>query len=267
MSEVPAATTLPRIALRSNGGPTALIEIGGLRLLTDPTFDEPGDYVSPSGSKLTKTAAAAAGPAEFTPVDAVLLSHDEHPDNLDRAGREFLRTAPVTFTTQSGAVRLGGTAQGLAPWTHVDLPRPAGGTLRVTAVPAQHGPVGCEPISGDVIGFVLTAPDLPTIYISGDNASLDVVDEIAARFGPVDTAVLFAGAARTGIFDGALLTLDSEQAASAAVALGARRIVPLHFNGWQHFTEGAEPLRQAFAAAGLADRLVLLAPGEAAPED
>jgi L-ascorbate metabolism protein UlaG (beta-lactamase superfamily) len=200
-------------------------------------------------------------------VDAVLLSHDQHPDNLDRSGRAFLATVPVTYTTQSGAARLGGTAQGLAPWTHVDLPRPDGGALRVTAVPAQHGPVGCEPISGDVIGFVLSAPDLPTVYISGDNASLAVVDEIAARFGTVDTAVLFAGAARTGIFDGALLTLDSEQAAAAASALGARRVVPLHFNSWQHFTEGAEPLRRAFTAAGLADRLVLLAPGEAAPEN
>jgi len=121
-------------------------------------------------------------------------------------------------------------------------------------------------ITGEVIGFVLTAPDLPTVYVSGDNASLAVVEEIAARFGPVDTALLFAGAARTGLFDGVLLTLDSEQAAAAAVLLGARRVVPLHFNGWRHFTEGAERLSQAFAAAGLADRLALLAPGETSDE-
>lgn len=64
-----------------------------------------------------------------------------------------------------------------------------------------------------MIGFVLTAPDLPTIYIIGDNASLALVQQVADRFGPVDTAVLFAGAARTPLFDGALLTLDSAQAA------------------------------------------------------
>jgi hypothetical protein len=26
------------------GGPTVLIEVGGFRLLTDPTFDAPGEY-------------------------------------------------------------------------------------------------------------------------------------------------------------------------------------------------------------------------------
>ena len=264
----PSTTTRSALTLRSVGGPTALIEIGGLRLVTDPTFDEPGDYVSPSGSSLTKTAPSAFGPGELGRVDAVLLSHDEHPDNLDRSGREFLAGVPVTLTTPGGAGRLGGTARGLAPWAQADLPRPDGGVLRVTAVPAQHGPDGCEPISGVVIGFVLTAPDLPTVYISGDNASLAVVGRIAERFGPVDTAVLFAGAARSPkLFDGALLTLDSAQAAEAARILGAGRVVPLHFNSWRHFTEGAEPLREAFAAAGLADRLTLLAPGETFRQD
>ena len=32
------------VGLRYLGGPTALLELGGLRLLTDPTFDPPGDY-------------------------------------------------------------------------------------------------------------------------------------------------------------------------------------------------------------------------------
>ena len=114
-------------------------------------------------------------------------------------------------STRSGADRLGGTARDLAAWEIVELSCPGGGTLTVTATPAQHGPEGCEPITGEVIGFVLTAPDLPTVYVSGDNPSLALVEEIAERFGPVDTAVLFAGAARTGLFDGALLTLDSAQ--------------------------------------------------------
>ena len=122
---------------------------------------------------------------------------------------------------------------------------------------AQHGPEGCEPVSGDVIGFVLSAADLPTVYVSGDNASLDLVRAIAERTGPVDTAVLFAGAARTGLFDGALLTLDSAQAAEAAAILEARRVVPVHFDSWAHFSEGCAELEAAFAAAGLLDRLQL----------
>jgi L-ascorbate metabolism protein UlaG (beta-lactamase superfamily) len=78
-------------------------------------------------------------------------------------------------------------------------------------------------------------------------------------------ALLFAGAARiAGRFDGALLTLDSDLAAEAARVLGARSVVPVHYAGWQHFTEDGTSLRAAFDRAGLADRLVLLAPGESA---
>jgi L-ascorbate metabolism protein UlaG (beta-lactamase superfamily) len=166
----------------------------------------------------------------------------------------------------SGAARLaedGIAVRGMAPWQHTDLPRAGREPLRVTAVPARHGPEGCEPVSGEVTGFVLTAPDLPTVYVSGDNAWLGAVEQVASRFGPVDIAVLFAGAARVaGRFDGALLTLDSALSAEAARVLGARFVVPVHYAGWSHFTEGGPDLRAAFDRAGLADRLVLLAPGE-----
>lgn len=238
------------------GGPTALIEIGGLRLLTDPTFDAPGQYEVGPGQFLAKTAGATVSPAELGLVDAVLLSHDEHPDNLDTAGRALLSTVPLVFVTESGAERLGGNARGLAPWQSAQLARPDGGTLTVTGVPARHGPEGCEPFTGDVIGFMLTAPDLPTVYISGDNASLELVEEIAERFGPVDTALLFAGAVRTPLFDGALLTIDSAMAAQAAAILRARRVVPAHVDSWGHFTEGRAEFQAAFAAAGLTALLV-----------
>ncbi|GAB2709692.1 MBL fold metallo-hydrolase [Kitasatospora kifunensis] len=249
--------TSEQTPIRVFGGPTALIEFGGLRFLTDPTFDAPRDYPIGGTAVLTKTAPTAITPAELGPVDVVLLSHDEHPDNLDDSGRAFLADAPLVLTTRSGAGRLGGSAQGLAPWSSVELARPDGGTVTVTAAPALHGPEGCEPIIGEVIGFLLTADDLPTVYVSGDNASLDLVKEIAHRTGPIDTAVLFAGGARTTRFDGALLTLDSAQAAEAAAILGARRVVPAHFDSWAHFTEGRETLVTAFTNAGLADRLQL----------
>jgi L-ascorbate metabolism protein UlaG (beta-lactamase superfamily) len=257
------------------GGPTAILEVGGLRLLTDPTFDPPGDYPRPDGPTLVKLAPPALEPDDLGRVDAVLLSHDQHADNLDRAGRAYLARIPVTLTTPSGSARLAGDwtaepdrqprALGLAPWDQVDLPRPDGGALRVTAVPARHGPEGCEPVSGEVTGFVLTAGDLPTIYVSGDNAWLGAVGQVAERFGPVGVAVLFTGAARfPDRFDGALLTLDSAGAAAAARILGAEAVVPVHYTGWRHFTEDGPELRAAFDQAGLAGRLVLLAPGESA---
>ena len=63
-------------------------------------------------------------------------------------------------------------------------------------------------------------------------------------------------------FDGAYLTLSADAAAQAAEVLGARAVVPVHFEGWAHFTQGADELRAAFAAAGIADRLVVPEPGE-----
>ncbi|MEV6373425.1 MBL fold metallo-hydrolase [Micromonospora musae] len=254
-----ADTTTGRIPVRVFGGPTALFEYGGLRFLTDPTFDAPGDYHH--GVQLTKTAPPAGTPEDLGRIDVVLLSH-EHPDHLDNTGRALLADIPLTLTTPGGEQRLGDRARGLADWESIDLDRPGGGTITVTAVPAIHGPGAredVEPFTGQVVGFVLTGQGLPTVYVSGDNASLDAVREIAERSGPVDTAILFAGAPRfPGIlFDGALIVLDSAQAAEAAAILGARQVVPVHYDSWAHFTEGREELVAAFAAAGLADRLDL----------
>jgi L-ascorbate metabolism protein UlaG (beta-lactamase superfamily) len=235
------------------GGPTAVLELGGLRLLTDPTFDPPGEQ--PRG--LVKLRGPALGPDDIGDIDAVLLSHDHHPDNLDAAGRAFLPRAGRVLTTVAGAERLGGNAVGLEPWTAVEV-----GRLTVTAVPAQHGPDGSDEVMGPVLGFVLTADDLPTVYVSGDNASIDVVRRIVERFGPIELAVLFVGGASIPArFDGAYLTLSNAGAVEAARVLDARAVVPVHFDGWAHFSESGEDLRAAFAAAGLGDRLKLLEPG------
>jgi L-ascorbate metabolism protein UlaG (beta-lactamase superfamily) len=239
------------------GGPTAVIELAGLRLLTDPTFDAPGEY--PVGArKLTKTTGPALTPTELGPVDAVLLSHDQHPDNLDAAGRAYLTDVPLVLSTASAAApdRLGTDVHVLPAWQHIEL-----GPVRITAVPALHGPTGSEPVVGEVTGFVLSGEGLPKVYVSGDNASLDLVREIADREGPFDVAVLFAGAARTPLVPDAPLTLTSEQAAEAARILGARHVVPLHFEHWGHFTQDGPTLTKAFAEAGLTERLHLLAPG------
>jgi L-ascorbate metabolism protein UlaG (beta-lactamase superfamily) len=134
------------VALRYLGGPTALLELGGLRLLTDPTFDPPGGY--PVGNRvLRKTIGALVPPDQVGPVDAVLLSHDQHPDNLDGQGRGYLGSAPLVLSTAAARQRLGGTVRALENWQHVELPRAGGAPLRVTGVPARHGPPGCEPVT------------------------------------------------------------------------------------------------------------------------
>src|ERR1700754_3117784 len=130
------------------GGPTAVLDMGPARVLLDPTFDPPGTY--PMGTRaLTKTAGPALTPTEIGSIDAVLLSHDQHPDNLDVAGREFLASAPLVLSTRSAADRVPNVTA-LPNWTDVEV---AG--LRVTGVPAQHGPDGTEHLVGEVTGFVL----------------------------------------------------------------------------------------------------------------
>lgn len=116
-------------------------------------------------------------------------------------------------------------------------------------------------LTGEVTGFVLRGAGLPTIYVSGDDASLDSVSDISQRIGAIDVALLFAGAARSSLFDGAPLTLTSADAAVAAQLLGARSTIPLQITGWAQLSEGPGDVETAFAAAGLTDRLRIIAPG------
>ncbi|GID91444.1 MBL fold metallo-hydrolase [Amorphoplanes digitatis] len=233
-------------AIRSFGGPTVSFTFGGLTFLTDPTFDEPGDY--PIGNrKLTKTAPPAGKPSEAGKVDVVLLSHDEHPDNLDNSGREFTTTVPLVLSTPGAAERMGPPVRGLSPWESTDL----GGGVTATAVPAQHGPDGTEHLTGKVTGFVLHGEGLPTVYVSGDNASLRVVREIAARFPSIDLAILFGGAARTPLVGDVNLTLDAAGMVEATRILGGPTVVPAHIDSWAHFTETPADVRAAFTEAGL----------------
>ena len=117
------------------GGPTAVLTYGGLRILTDPTFDPPGEHPRPGTQvvlrKLTGPALAAD---DVLPVDLVLLSHDHHADNLDVAGRAFLPSASSVLTTTAGAGRLGGNAVGLEPDQTAELHAPDAGAVHITAV-------------------------------------------------------------------------------------------------------------------------------------
>ncbi|MEU2347765.1 MBL fold metallo-hydrolase [Modestobacter sp. NPDC049651] len=240
----------PSLAVTLTGGPTALLELGGVRLLVDPTFDPPGDH--PVGDRvLTKTAGPALTAAQLGPVDAVLLSHDQHPDNLDLSGRALLAGVPLVLTTAVGAERLGGTARALATGETVAV-----GDVSVTGVPARHGPPGAEALAGPVTGFVLSGDGLPTVYVSGDNAALEAVDAVAASFHEVEVAVLFAGAARTALFDRAPLTLTADGVVEAVRRLGGPRVVVVHADSWAHFSENRDDVVRALTAAGLADRLV-----------
>ena len=239
------------------GGPTAVIDYGGLRSITDPTFDRPREY-----EYLVKTKGPAVDPSELGDIDLVLLSHDEHVDNFDEQGRHVAAAANVILTGPISAARLGPGAMGLEPWTSTTVPSPDGNDVVIEAVPAVHGPADAPRdahghINCEVTGFIVSsAQDLPTLYVSGDNASIGVVAEVAGQR-QIDIAILFAGAARVPAkFSGRPLTLTSERAADAAALLGATAVIPVHCDGWGHFAEGPLRVGQAFDEAGLSDLLV-----------
>lgn len=256
MTEVPT--------LQLVGGPTALITYGGLRILTDPTFDPPGDYPRPGTPVvLHKLVGPAVAPDDVLPVDVVLISHDHHSDNLDNSGREMLSRAGRVLTTSAGADRLDANVTGLEPGDSVTLQRDSGSDVAVTAVRADHGPPEVAALNGPVIGFVLRGDGLPTMYISGDNASVEVVREIVAAEGPFDLVVLFIGGAGVAeAWGDAKLTLTADAAVEAARALGSAPIAPIHQDGWAHFTSSAADVERAFAGAGLSERLRPVSPGQ-----
>ena len=252
------------VAFSVLGGPTTVVDFGGRRILMDPTFDEPGKH-----DYLTKTVGPAVPAAALGSIDVVLVSHDQHPDNFDNEGRQVALAAPLVLTHPGGADRLGPPAVGLKPFESFELPA-VDGTKAVTvqAVPAVHGPADGQRDAGghvncEVTGFVLSGPGLPTVYLSGDNASISAVKDIADRVGAVDVAIIFAGAARVPAKErGRPLTMTGQRAAAAAEILGARLVIPAHVDGWAHFSEGVGEFGGAFDESGILDLLAVAPYGE-----
>ncbi|MDF2556005.1 MAG: fold metallo-hydrolase [Microbacterium sp.] len=141
------------------GGPTALVEWEGWRILTDPTFDPPGrTYAFALGTTSRKTTGPAIALADIGDVDLVLLSHHHHADNLDDAGRAGLGVARTVLTTVAGAKQLSATgahadARGLRAGDAVILTAEGKPDLVVTATPCRHGAPLTRPIVGPVIGL------------------------------------------------------------------------------------------------------------------
>jgi L-ascorbate metabolism protein UlaG (beta-lactamase superfamily) len=221
------------IRLTHIGGPTTLIEFDGWRILTDPTFDPPGRrYKFALGTSSRKTTGPAFDAATLGPVDAVLLTHDHHADNLDDAGREVLSSAGVVITTASGARRLGGASRGLEPWATTALEATDRPTIEVTATPCRHGPPGSHPIVGDVIGFALRweGQRHGALWVSGDTVLFDGVRRVGERL-PVGIA---------------LIHLDAVQLCES---LRPHIVVPVHYEGWSHFSQGRAACERQFATA------------------
>lgn len=233
------------------GGPTALIEFDGWRLLTDPTFDPPGRrYAFGWGAASRKLTGPGLSAADLGPVDAVLLSHDQHGDNLDDAGRALLPAAGQVLTTPAGARRLGGNARGLRPWATTELVAAGRPTIEVTATPARHGPPLSRPVVGDVTGFVLRWPGQQhgALWISGDTVLFGGLRQLADRF-EIGTALLHLGGVRFPTTGPVRYTMTAAQAVEVVRLLRPRTVIPVHYEGWRHFQEDRATAERGFATA------------------
>lgn len=78
-----------QLGIQLVGGPTAILEYGSLRWLTDPALSPPGEY-----GGLTKLTGPAVDITEHDPIDVVVLSHHHHSDNLDPASCGARKASP-----------------------------------------------------------------------------------------------------------------------------------------------------------------------------
>ncbi|KAF2190890.1 Metallo-hydrolase/oxidoreductase [Zopfia rhizophila CBS 207.26] len=244
------------------GTATAIFEIDGVNFLTDPFFSPAGTEWDLGITVLKTLDTPALSLQDLPPIDAVLLSHEDHPDNLDELGRRLLDGRKV-ITTMDGAKKLRPRpgVRGIHPWETVTLDV-GGKRFEVTGTPCQHLP------GGECIGFVLTAPEfgstdgLPNaIYFSGDTVYLEELAKMRDKF-HIAVAVLNLGAAHAPLPDGPLqITMDGHQAARLFLEIKADILVPMHYESWKHFTESKVQLAEAFETEGIQDKVCWLTPG------
>ena len=195
-----------------------------------------------------------AGPAiaagELGPIDAILLTHDHHADNLDDAGRALLPVADVVVTTVAGAARLGGNARGLEPWGVTRLEAPDRPSIDITATPCRHGPPASHFIVGDVVGFALRwdGQEHGELWISGDTVLYDGVREVADRL-QIGTAVLHLGGVRFPVTGPVRYTMTAQDAVEVCRLVRPATAIPVHYEGWSHFRQDRAAIERVLADA------------------
>lgn len=253
----------PTLHVTFIGTATLLLEVKQgddvVHLLTDPVFDAPGtDYRVAGLDAFTYSRLQGPGLTAdaLPPIDAVLLSHDHHGDNLDTEGRKVAARAGRVLTTVAGAARLQRRntpqAEGFTPWQSTTVQRGAL-SVTVTATPARHGPFGTTAFTGPVIGFLLEWEGQRSggVWISGDTVWYRALHRLAGRVG---VAFVHLGAARFKSLPFIRYTMNADDAVKAARTLTPQTLLPIHFEGWSHFSEDRAAAEKTFADAGIATR-------------
>ncbi|KAK2738396.1 hypothetical protein FQN57_007073 [Myotisia sp. PD_48] len=245
------------------GTATAILEIDGIRFLTDPFFSPANTEWDMGIAVLKNSDGPALNLQDIPPIDIVLLSHEDHPDNLDELGRRLLDGRRV-LTTQDGAKKLAPRpgVRGIRPWETVTL-EVGGKHFEITGTPCQHLP------GGECVGFIVTSSafgygpgGLPNaIFFSGDTVYIEELVEVKKRFHIV-IALVNLGAATVPLPTGPLLvTMDGAEGAKLFQEIQADILVPMHYESWGHFTQGREELTKVFEEKHVQDRVCWLTPG------
>ncbi|KAK8914954.1 hypothetical protein H634G_09876 [Metarhizium anisopliae BRIP 53293] len=245
------------------GTATAVLEINGVNFITDPFFSPAGTEWDQGIVVLKIASGPALGLADLPVIDAVLLSHEDHPDNLDELGRRLLDGRRV-FTTRDGAGKLAPRpgVRGMSPW-ETTTASIGGVRFEVTATPCQHLP------GGECVGFVLSGPEFGqtngkpnAIYFSGDTVYMEELAGIKDRF-HVRAALLNMGAASVPVSDPPLqITMDGSQAVRLIGDIDPDVVIPMHCDGWGHFAENSSQAAKVFEAANIKNKIRWLKPGE-----
>ncbi|KAB8202125.1 beta-lactamase superfamily domain-containing protein [Aspergillus parasiticus] len=258
----------PTLNVTHIGTATAILEINSVNFLTDPFFSPAGTSWDRDVIVLKVTEDPALRLNQLPIIDAVLLSHEDHPDNLDELGRQLLDGRRV-FTTVDGAKNLAPrpAVYGMKPWEEIDSII-AGKKFKIIATPTKHVP------GDECTGFIITGDDfghnddgLPNaIYFTGDTVYIEELDSIADRY-HICAAVMNLGNAHapsTEDPNGPLMqiTMGGKDGARLFRALRADVLVPMHYESWGHFTQFGAELRQAFEDEGISDKICWLKGGE-----
>lgn len=250
------------------GTATAIIDIAGVKFLTDPFFSPAGTSfdVAP-GIVLTNSHDPSLNMRDLPPIDAVLLSHEDHWDNLDTLGRQLLDGRHV-FTTMDGAKNLAPRpgVRGMGPWdeTSINL---GGKTFRIVSTPCVHVP------GDECTGFIVTTESLGraadgrpnAVYFTGDTIYIPELSQMTEKFHIV-AAVMNTGEAKAQLeappAPPLQITMGGQQAARLYRDIKADWIVPMHFDEWNHFTQHKDGLAKSFENEGIIDKVIWPVPGK-----
>lgn len=273
LSAACGATTADPGRLSWLGGPTAILERRGIRLMTDPMLGprEPRAFTLPIHPSTGERDAPVARytdppPGPLPPLDVVILSHG-HNDHFDRRARELLPKDTLMIAPPHVEPLLreaGFTRVRTLDWGQsTEVTGAGGGRLTVVAVEGMHShEADVVAQVGKVNGYLLSWGDY-TVYWTGDSVIFDRQSELVAGHGPVDLLLPHLGA--VGV-DGprGLRTMDADEAVTLIGRVRPRQVIPIHHTTFGHYREPVSALEQRFAAARLPGVLTVVPEGGSA---